>query len=353
MMNPRLFRRMIYLGIFFLASYIFVLFAYLFAKGHQSWLLEIVTAKILFIPLIVYIIILSFGLSLVLCIMWAFSQKYLLQSIQKQIKLVKDGKEIAPIQNNRYTHGIHNEMMRDLMSIQKQLNAMTLELQVQHQKQELLQGESREEILEKERHRLARELHDSVSQQLFAAMMIMSALNEMTDSTIVGEKYQQQIQMVAKILTMAQSEMRALLLHLRPISLEGKSLKQGIEQLLSELHSKVEMKMTYEIEDIEMPTSIENELFRVIQELLSNTLRHAKADELEVYLSKVQQQLNLRLIDDGIGFDLNQPKAGSYGLLNVKERIASIGGNVKIISIPKQGTSIEIKVPLVKNGVSE
>ena len=354
MMNTRLFRRMIYLGVIFLASYIFVLFAYLFAKGHQSWLLEIITAKILFVPLFVYLIILSFGLSIVLCMVWSFSQKRLLQSIQKQMKLMKEGKELAPIQkNNHHAHRLHDEIMHDLIKMQKQLNEMALELQVQHQKQEMLQGESREEILEKERHRLARELHDSVSQQLFAAMMIMSALNEMTNPAVVGEKYHQQIQMVAKILTMAQSEMRALLLHLRPISLEGKSLKQGIEQLLTELHSKVEMKMTYEIEEISIPTSIENELFRVIQELLSNTLRHAKANELEVYLSRSQQQLILRLVDDGVGFDQSQPKAGSYGLLNVKERIASIGGSVKIISILKQGTSVEIKVPLVNNEVSE
>lgn len=285
-----------------------------------------------------------------------FKQKGLLDPIEQQVKKIKEARvdEFQPLAFNKLTkvENYHQkEIIEGLNEIQKQIQTMTLDLQTEHQKQELLDGESKEEILENERHRLARELHDSVSQQLFAAMMIMSALNETIDRGGNITNFSKQIQMVAKILSMAQSEMRALLLHLRPINLEGRSLRQGIEQLLVEIQSKVELKIIYDVEEVSIQPSIENELFRVVQELLSNTLRHAKASELELYLNQSANQLVLRIQDDGVGFDTSKKKAGSYGLLNVKERISSVGGTVKIVSIPNQGTSIEIKIPLIDNEV--
>ena len=131
--------------------------------------------------------------------------------------------------------------------------------------------------------------------------------------------------MVTDIINASQSEMRALLLHLRPVTLEGKSLKQGIEQLLKELETKIKISLKWDIEEFTMPSSIEDQLFRVIQELLSNTLRHAKADELEVYLNHIE-----------------------HNVMNIRERISAVGGTLKIISFKNQGTSIEIKIPLLK-----
>ena len=76
-------------------------------------------------------------------------------------------------------------------------------------------------------------------------------------------------------------------------------------------------------------------------------MRHAKAEELEVYLHKVGQNVLLRVIDDGVGFDTSEQNAGSYGLMNIKERVASVGGTCKIISFKGQGTSVEIKIPII------
>ena len=349
MSKSRIIRWVAYLSLTFFWSFIFVLFAYFFAQGNKQWMLRILSAKIIFIPIIVYIALLAIILAIVMCLIYLIKQKGLLDPIDQQVKVIKEVRtedyqttsfdNITKVDNRK-----QREIIENLNQIQAQIQTMTLELQTQHQKQELLDGESKEEILENERHRLARELHDSVSQQLFAAMMIMSALNETDNQNIKPENYSKQIQMVAKILSMAQSEMRALLLHLRPINLEGRSLKQ----LLIELKSKVELKIIYHIEEVSIQPSIENELFRVVQELLSNTLRHAKASELELYLNQSNHQLVLKIQDDGVGFDTSKQKAGSYGLLNVKERITSIGGTVKIISLLNQGTSVEIKIPLIE-----
>lgn len=210
-------------------------------------------------------------------------------------------------------------------------------------------GETKEEILTQERHRLARELHDSVSQQLFAAMMMLSALRSVVTQHDPADPQLQQIQTIEDVVNEAQAEMRALLLHLRPTNLEGKSLKDGIISLLKELQTKIKIDISWNLADVHLGAAIEDNLFRIVQELLSNTLRHAKASSLEVYLKPVSGNVVLRVVDDGEGFEpAKADTTGSYGLANIKERAASLGGTAKIVSFPGQGTSVEIRVPLTK-----
>jgi two-component system, NarL family, sensor histidine kinase LiaS len=87
-----------------------------------------------------------------------------------------------------------------------------------------------------------------------------------------------------------------------------------------------------------------------LQESISNTLRHAKATKLEVLLVKRDQLVILRVSDDGVGFDVDQVKAGSYGLQNMHERALEIGGTLQIVSVPNQGTRLEVKVPIIEEG---
>ena len=178
--------------------------------------------------------------------------------------------------------------------------------------------------------------------------MMLSTLNEMVEEMDVPEVIETQLQVVASIINTSQSEMRALLLHLRPINLEEKTLQQGIEMLLKELQTKINIELKWQIENVTLPSSIEDNLFRITQELLSNTLRHAKAHLLEVYLKKIDQTVLLRLVDDGVGFDVKEEKVGSYGLQNIRERVQGMGGTCRIVSFKGQGTSIEIKVPILK-----
>lgn len=205
---------------------------------------------------------------------------------------------------------------------------------------------SLQEIVVQERNRLARELHDSVSQQLFASSMMMSAINE--SNSRIDEKMKKQLQMVEKMIHQSQLEMRALLLHLRPVQLKGKSLQEGIRELLAELTQKVPMKTICKIEDFSVDKGIEDQLFRILQESLSNTLRHAKATKLQILLIKRDESVILRVVDDGVGFHLDAVKTGSYGLQNMRERAYEIGGTFKIVSLPNQGTQMEVKVPILQ-----
>src|SRR5690625_1825733 len=141
---------------------------------------------------------------------------------------------------------------------------------------------SLQEVVIQERNRLARELHDSVSQQLFAASMMMSAINEANPPEDRAMK--QQLHMIEKAIHQSQLEMRALLLHLRPAAFILKSVIEGIEELLLELTQKVPMDIDWKVEALKVDKGIEAHLFRILQESVSNTLRHAKANALHVML---------------------------------------------------------------------
>ncbi|PPA68887.1 sensor histidine kinase [Jeotgalibacillus proteolyticus] len=200
-----------------------------------------------------------------------------------------------------------------------------------------------QEMVSQERNRLARELHDSVSQQLFAASMLMSAINETNEDKSDGET--KQLKMVEEMIHQSQLEMRALLLHLRPVALKGKTLQEGLSELLSELQQKVPMTISWKAEDLKLAKGIEDHLFRILQESVSNTLRHAKANTLQVLCILRDGYVILRVVDDGKGFDATTERAGSYGLNNMKERAGEIGGTLKIVSLPGKGTRLEVRVP--------
>ncbi|TBL67917.1 sensor histidine kinase [Paenibacillus thalictri] len=203
-----------------------------------------------------------------------------------------------------------------------------------------------------ERQRLARELHDAVSQQLFAISMTATAALRTLDKDF--DKAQRQIYLIEEMASVAQSEMRALLLHLRPVHLEGKHLHEGLVELLQELTAKVPMDIHWEVaEDIRLPKGIEDHLFRIVQEAMSNALRHSKATRLEIKLAQPGDIIRLTIRDNGVGFNLDEKRQASYGILTMRERVNEIGGSLSIITAPEKGTRLEIRVPVLSEGGGE
>jgi two-component system, NarL family, sensor histidine kinase LiaS len=197
-----------------------------------------------------------------------------------------------------------------------------------------------------ERQRLARELHDAVSQQLFAISMTATAVGRTLDKDF--EKAKRQIHLIEEMASVAQSEMRALLLHLRPVHLEGKRLSDGLVELLQELKQKVPIDISWDTDpDIRLPKGIEDHLFRIVQEALSNALRHSKANRLGLILQRVGDSIRLSIRDDGVGFNLDETKHTSYGIVSMKERVDEIGGSIQLITAPGKGTRIEIRIPIM------
>ena len=159
---------------------------------------------------------------------------------------------------------------------------------------------------------------------------MLSAIKDQ-EQVEIAEPIRQQIIRVDKVIATAQIEMRALLLHLRPIGLEDRSLKQGIEQLLLELQTKIPTTIVWDLADVRLESGIEDHLFRIVQEAISNTLRHARANRLEVYLQVDESSAQLKIVDDGLGFDMDKAdKVGSYGLTLIFENGWPIlGANVR------------------------
>lgn len=199
-----------------------------------------------------------------------------------------------------------------------------------------------------ERRKIARELHDAISQQLFAISITMTACKTIVEhNPTEAKKHFEQIEAMVHL---AQQELRALIMHLRPVSLNGASFTSGLAQLLEELKEKNnQIQIYWEISETPpLSSGIEDHLFRVIQEAISNVLRHSKASKLEVKLMIKNKLLMLFVEDNGVGFKSTDQKKSSYGIITMEERISEIGGRIDVYSYPSQGTRIEIRVPIEK-----
>ncbi len=265
---------------------------------------------------------------------------------------------IAKLSRGHYDYRIKDHESDEIGTICSELNELTTKVQKQVQSLQKLANE-KAEFAEKahtaatieERQRLARDLHDAVSQQLFALNMMSSAAMKLFDQHPMRAKAQ--LKEVVEMANKAQGEMRALLLHLRPIELSGENLHSGIKGLVEELRQKSGIAIDSEIHEIpELPRGIEDHLFRMIQEGLANALRHSQADRLTVVLSHTDQHIRIHLRDNGVGFDLNEKKKTSYGLKTMKERCEEIGGSFSITSAKGKGTAIDVRVPIEKGGIS-
>ena len=272
-----------------------------------------------------------------------------LQRTERQMQAIIKGQNLT-IDDETYKE---LDTIEELMvQIQEKIRQQTEHAQRLATERATEREKSLQEIVVQERNRLARELHDSVSQQLFAASMMMSAINEADPPEDPGIK--KQLQMVEKMINQSQLEMRALLLHLRPVALKGKSLQDGAKELLVELTEKVPMEVDWKVEDFTVDKGIEDQLFRILQEAVSNTLRHANATTLHVMLIERDEKVIMRIVDNGIGFDMEEVKTSSSGMQNMRESAYEIGGVVKVVSLPGKGTQLEAKVPnLTETGEKE
>ncbi|HFI0272833.1 TPA: sensor histidine kinase [Streptococcus suis] len=235
-----------------------------------------------------------------------------------------------------------------LLHLSEKMRSLTKQVQL-IDNQDLVK---REEIVEGERKRIARDLHDTVSQELFATSMILSGLASNL-STIPKETLQEQLVLVKDMIESAQRDLRILLLHLRPSELEGKTLVEGFDVILREVSDKSSIQVHFQHEVEELPKLIEEHLFRIAQEIISNTLRHAKAKQLDVYLIQKETELQLKMTDDGIGFQQEVDGELSYGLQNIRERVEDMAGTIKIRTAPNKGVAIDIRIPLLKGKEDE
>ena len=284
--------------------------------------------------LIFLVLVFSLSMTFFFVLFWRVMEEISRRKMQVNLKRLLAGKELVSFADP--------DLDASFKTLSGKLNLLTEAVQ-KAENQSLVKEEA---LIEKERKRIARDLHDTVSQELFAAHMILSGVSQQA-LKLDREKMQTQLQSVAAILETAQKDLRVLLLHLRPVELEEKSLVEGIQILLKELEDKSDLEVSLKQNVSKLPKKIEEHIFRILQELISNTLRHAQASCLDVYLYQTEVELQLKVVDNGIGFQLGSLDDLSYGLRNIKERVEDMAGTVQLLTAPKQGLAVDIRIPLL------
>jgi len=196
-----------------------------------------------------------------------------------------------------------------------------------------------------ERQRLARELHDSVSQALYG--IVLGAKTAHKQLGIEPAKAAEPLDYVLSLSDAALTEMRALIFELRPESLANEGLLAALERQVQLLRAryKIEVKTDW---DKEPPLSLplKEALYRVTQEATNNTAKHAAASHINIQLHQQNGQIILEVKDDGQGFDPNESFPGHLGLRSMRERIEQAGGSFTIESQPGKGTRVKAAVPI-------
>lgn len=190
-----------------------------------------------------------------------------------------------------------------------------------------------------ERHRLARDMHDAVSQTLFSAAMLSEAVAQIgkTDPESVVEHLDPLHHLVRSALT----ETRVLLGELRPEAMTNVNLEAKLQQLLSTIkghNANIETQLNYKV-DMDLPVPVQTTCYRIAQEAINNIRKHAQAKKVTLSLVQKSDWIELNVVDDGRGFD-DKAVANGFGFTSMRERADAIGADLKITSHQGEGTHI-------------
>jgi len=196
-----------------------------------------------------------------------------------------------------------------------------------------------------ERQRLARDLHDSVTQSLYSLSLFSRAGREAVEDGDTARLQQSLIQAEATTLHILR-EMRLLLYELRPANLEQEGLKRAVELRLNSVERRVSLQVEAQLDEFpELSPTAEVDLYYIIVEALNNIIKHAAATSLTLQLTRQNGHLHLQIVDNGQGFEPSQ-SSGGLGLRNIQERVNRLNGTLVIVSQPKRGTTLKIVIPL-------
>ena len=208
---------------------------------------------------------------------------------------------------------------------------------------------------QEERNRLARDLHDSIKQQLFSIVVNAAAVKARWEHNPASAR--KIVDDIERVALEAQVEMQALLQQLRPSALENVGLIESLRMQCQALGYRTGAEITAELGDLPpdelLPVGAQETIFRIAQEGFANIARHARASRAWLSLRRQRDALLVEIGDDGQGFDLTQANErpdpyGGMGLCNVRERVNALGGIMAVWSLPGKGTTLHLCIPLVK-----
>jgi NarL family two-component system sensor histidine kinase LiaS len=275
------------------------------------------------------------------------------RSITRRLKRLSDAAD-------RWGYGDFTAQAQDtsedeIGQVARQLNRMAEQLQ------NLLEARQKLATLE-ERNRLARDLHDSVKQQIFAVSMQIGATKVLLKRDV--DAAEGRLNDAEKLVHQAQQELTSLIRELRPVALEGKGLTAALRELATEWAQQTNIVANVRVEGSQghpqgvplqysrvegsqetlrvqtIPQNVEEALFRVAQEALANVSRHSKATLVQMILTITDEMVTLSIVDNGQGFDTTRQRYPGVGLLSMRERMKALGGDVQVESTPGKGTRV-------------
>lgn len=212
-----------------------------------------------------------------------------------------------------------------------------------------LYARSEQDAAHLERHRLARELHDSVSQALFSMTLHVRTAERQLESAGLGSDAPAAttVRRLAELTQGALAEMRALIFELRPGALAEEGLVTALTRQAAALTARDGIPI-----DVSGPTArpsldpaVEEHLYRLTLEALNNAVQHAQAMRIDVAIMNVDDRLTITIADDGVGFDPGQPHPGHLGQSTMAERSAAIGATIDVVSAPGAGCAVTVALP--------
>ncbi|MCX8130465.1 MAG: sensor histidine kinase [Clostridia bacterium] len=210
-----------------------------------------------------------------------------------------------------------------------------------------LEKENRELAVIEERSRIARELHDSVSQNLFGISLSLKTAEFLLDTDM--QKTRAIIGQLQGMVQEVQTEMRLMIYELRPLALENKSFFEALENLAGLFRMRYNLDLKYNMKGNEesIGSAAKVTLYRILQESLNNVVKHAQADTVTVTLEINNGTGKMMIKDDGRGCDtVSLPPLGCYGINNMRERIKSLGGQIAVDSSSGKGTTVTVVFPV-------
>lgn len=188
---------------------------------------------------------------------------------------------------------------------------------------------------------IGQEIHDSVAQKLVVASIFSQKLN------VDNHKSGEELSMITNVIHNALNELRNISRELTNGSIQNSSLEELIEYECDLINQSQSCKTIFTHTVIcKVSVIIKTNLLRIVQEFISNSLKHADCTEITIEMSTIDQNLFISLQDNGIGFEVKHHQSKGIGLDNIRRRVASINGNYELTSASGKGTRLEIKIPI-------
>lgn len=275
-----------------------------------------------------------------------------LRGQEAQMRIMRDQMELSVRRLTDYVERAENLVSTvgiALNFLVSNLKGIGLKLEEMQQRQ--LLGLRIIRAQEEERKRVAREIHDGPAQSMANLVLRAEICEKMMERR--PEDLRMELLSLKEMVKDSLQDVRKIIFELRPMVLDDLGIIPALNRYIAEFEKESNLSVEFITtgnNQARLSSTLEIAVFRIVQEALSNVKKHARANLVIVHVEQMESQINLRVKDDGQGFDLAQVMEGnkgdSFGLLGMRERVELLEGELKIVTGPQQGTDIFVKIPI-------